>query len=415
VLKNILTDSGLDERDAAFASRLCYGVIQNEILIDYYISVFSSVKVKKIQPIVLDIIRLGIYQLLFMDKIPPSATVNEGVKLAKRHANQKAGGFVNAVLRRASTCDKPPDIKASGKKEYLSIKYSHPYWLVEKFVERLGYDETEKLLEFNNIPAPLTIQTNTLKITVKELTERLEKQSVKYKEHPLLTGCFELWETGSPDKLDIFREGCIMIQDAAAYLSVIAAKPVPGESVLDICAAPGGKSFATAIMMNNKGSVVSNDLYPHKVKLIESGATRLGIKIINANVYDALRINEGYRDRFDLVIADVPCSGLGIIRKKPDIRYKDPLSLKELPDIQSMILKNASLYVKPGGALLYSTCTLLKEENEDIVNVFLQNNPEFSLQAFTLPGIGEIDGQITMWPHKTGTDGFYFARVRRRG
>ena len=235
--------------------------------------------------------------------------------------------------------------------------------------------------------------------------------------HPWLPDCLLLENTGNLEQSEAFRQGLFYVQDAAAKLAVLAADPKPGMDILDACAAPGGKSFAAAIAMGDKGSVTSCDIHPHKMELIQAGAHRLGMECISTQPLDGKTCKEDFLDRFDLVIADVPCSGLGIIRKKPDIRYKDPKPLAGLPGVQRAILENVSRYVRPGGALLYATCTLLERENEAVVNSFLEKHNHFTLDGFQLPGPFKKEaagGMVTCWPHRHGTDGFYFAKLRRR-
>ena len=244
--------------------------------------------------------------------------------------------------------------------------------------------------------------------------DSLKKDGVQVTAHPWLAGCMILSNTGNVECLDAFQRGLFYVQDAAARLAVMAADPQTGMRVLDACSAPGGKSFAAAIAMGDSGSIVSCDIHPHKQRLIEAGAKRLGLSCICAETQDSTQHRPDFEQTFDLVIADVPCSGLGVIRKKPDIRYKDPAPMEGLPAVQRRILNTVCTYVKPGGVLLYSTCTLLKRENEDIVAGFLKDNHDFTLEGFTLlEPIGGCEGQLTLWPHRHGTDGFFIAKMRR--
>lgn len=411
-LRNSIRQAGLDRRDAALCTRLAFGVLQDRLLLDWHIGRLSSLPIEKLEPAVLNCLRLGVYQMLKMDRVPPHAAVDQSVELAKKYArNPRAAGLVNAVLRgfeRAKGRDLP-------QPEELSVRYSHPQWLVEEFSRALSPDEVEALLVADNVPVPTQAQVNTLKTTQGALVEELSQAGVTAESHSWLEGCLELEDTGSLDALTAFREGRFYIQDAAARLAVLAAGPKPGMRVLDACAAPGGKSFAAAIAMENRGEVVSCDLHPHKIKLIREGASRLGLDCISASVMDARKFTQALEKSFDLVIADVPCSGLGVIRKKPDIRYRDPEPLKNLPAIQLDILLNVSRYVRPGGTLLYATCTLLRRENEDIVDKFLDRKKDFTPESFTLPGsIGQTSGMVTLWPHIHGTDGFFMAKLRRK-
>ena len=414
-LKQAITRNGLDHRDAALATYLCYGVIQNRLLLDYYIGCYCTQKPERLEPVILNILRIGGYQILFMDKIPHSAAVNEAVEMAKRHNRSKSSGLVNAVLRKfVINWLNMPDIPSDSREEYLSIRYSHPLWLVRRLMELLGDEETEALLQLNNKPIPTTVQTNTLKVTADELERELSAVSVE--KHPWLDGCFSISSTGNLAELPAFVKGHCMVQDPAAHLVVSAAQPRPQDKIMDVCAAPGGKSFAAAIAQGDQGELLSCDVHPHKLQLIEKGAQRLGISSIRTALANGREAHSAWLESADIVLADVPCSGIGIIRKKPDIRYKNPKELLELPQIQSDILENASAYVRPGGVLVYSTCTLLPEENEQVTEAFLSRHKEFTREAFVLPNpIGGTGGQITLWPQRFRTDGFYMCRMRKKG
>ena len=415
-LKRILREQGLDRRDAALATRLCCGVLQNKLLLDWHLARFCRSKLTSLDIKVLCDLRLAAYQILFLDKIPPSAAVNEAVELTKKHCrNPRAAGMVNGILRAMLRADKLPGPDGSDKAEYLSLKFSHPRWLVEEFVQRLGWEEAEQLLTANNEQPPTVAQVNTTRFTAEHVWGVLLAEEVEAEFHPWMPDCLLLSGTGSLEQLRTFQNGAFYIQDAAARLAVTAARVTPGSRVLDACAAPGGKSFAAAIDMQNRGEVISCDIHPHKIKLLEAGKDRLCLSIITPQLQSATEFREDWADSFDAVITDVPCSGLGIIRKKPDIRYKDPEALKGLPKVQRAILDNCSRYVRPGGVLLYSTCTLLCRENEDVVNAFLADDPKFELEPFDLPQFGIQPGMMTFWPHIHDTDGFFVARLRRKG
>ncbi len=410
-LKKILRTAGLDSRDAALTTRLCFGVLQNRLLLDHYLGKLSTVKLEKMEPAVRNALRLGGYQVLFLDRVPDHAAVSEAVDLARKGSkNPRSAGLVNGVLRslvRQKDSLEPPEDPA--------VRYSHPRWLADLFTRRLGREEAAALMAADNGEPPTCAQVNTTKATVEEVTDSLQAEGVEVAPHPWLPNCLLLSHTGSLEELTAFREGLFYIQDAAAKLAVLAADPREGMDVLDACAAPGGKSFAAAIAMDGRGKVVSCDIHPHKMDLIRAGAKRLGLDCITAQVLDGKECKEEYLDGFDLVLADVPCSGLGIIRKKPDIRYKDPKPLEGLPRVQKAILDNVCRYVKPGGVLLYATCTLLERENEDVVRAFLDKHKDFTLEHFQVPGDfeGAREGMVTCWPHRHGTDGFFFAKLRR--
>lgn len=410
-LKKTLRTAGLDSRDAALATRLCFGVLQNQLLLDYYLNQLSKVDVEKMEATVRNSLRIGAYQILFLDRVPNHAAVSESVNLARKGSkNPRSAGLVNGVLRalvRQKDQLEPPEDPA--------LRYSHPKWLAETFICRLGREEAEQLMAADNGEPPTCAQVNTTRATAEQVAETLRNEGVEVKFHPWLPDCLLLSHTGSLEELSAFRDGLFYIQDAAAKLAVLAADLRDGMNVLDACAAPGGKSFAAAIAMQGRGSVTSCDIHPHKIELILAGAKRLGLDHISAEVLDAKSRKDEFLNSFDAVIADVPCSGLGIIRKKPDIRYKDPKPLENLPRVQSAILENVSYYVKPGGVLLYATCTLLERENEDIVRKFLDKHKDFTLEGFEIPGDfeGAKDGMVTCWPHRHGTDGFFFAKLRR--
>ena len=415
-LKRTIAKNGLDSRDAALASRIAYGVIQNRMYLDYYISLWCTQKAERLEPLIRNILRIGAYQILFMDKIPHRAAVNEAVEMTKRHGRPKAAGMVNAVLRKFVTnwLDMPP-LPHGSTADYLSLRYSHPKWLVTRLIDILGAEEAEEYLRCNNAIVPTTIQTNTMKTTPEALEKELRVTGATVMPHPWMAGCFEVSGTGDLESLSAFRQGMFTVQDAAARLVATVAAPQETDRVLDVCAAPGGKSFALAIDMGDRGDILSCDVHPHKLKLIEKGAARLGLKSIRTALADGRERHEAWIVQADLVVADVPCSGLGIIRKKPDIRYKNPKELAKLPQEQRAILENAASYVRPGGILLYSTCTVLPEENQEVVTWFLKSHPEFHLSPFVLPApIGGCDGHLTLWPQRWGTDGFYICRLEKQ-
>lgn len=410
ILKEYIARDKLDGRDAAFASRLCYGVLQNRMLLDFYLAQKVKGGLKKLQPVVLDILRLGAYQLLLCDRVPVSAAVNEAVEQAKRYANRAAAGLVNGVLRalaREKDLLRQPDDPAT--------RYSHPQPLVELLADSLPEGQLEPFLAADNTPAPTCLQVNRLRADTEEVCAALEEGGVSYTPHPWLDGAFLVSGTGSLEKLPVFREGKVYVQDAAARLAAMASGVQPGMCVLDCCAAPGGKSFAAAMQMQNAGEIISCDIHAHKTALIEKGAERLGITIIRAMQLDAREEKEDFLGRFDTVIADVPCSGLGVIRKKPDIRFKDLASMQALPEIQRAILENVCRYVAPGGVLLYSTCTVLRRENEDVVRAFLDRHPEFSLETVELPERLRLtnNGMLTLLPQLHASDGFFISKLRR--
>ncbi len=416
-LKKTIKEAGLDRRDAALATRICLGVLQNEMLLDFYLGHFSTMKVEKMDLRVHNNLRVGIYQMAFLSRIPHSAAVNEAVELTRKYSkNPRAAGMVNGILRNVSrNIDNLPLIERKDPVHYLSVRYSHPVWMVREFYSLLGLDETEDLLRLNNSEPKIYAQVNTLKTDTASLAAALVREGVEAEAHPWLPGCLILSETGDMEELSAFKEGLFYIQDPAARLAVTAAGLKPGMRVLDACAAPGGKTFAAAMDMRDQGVIISCDVHAHKKKLIEQGAGRLGLTCVKASVMDAKKHGKALEGSFDAVLADVPCSGLGVIRKKPEIRYKSEKELTDLPMVQLAILENVSSYVKPGGVLIYATCTLLRRENEEVADAFLKGHPQFRPEGFSLPGpIEEVaEGRITLWPQRCGTDGFFLSKFRR--
>lgn len=415
-LKAQLRRDGLSGADAALATRIVYGVLQNRALLDFYLSAYCSQKLSRLQPPLADILRIGAYQILFLDKVPDRAAVNESVELAKKNGRGAASGLVNAVLRKLSLNKAQlPAIPERDETQALSIRYSHPKWLVRRLLALLGREEAESFLAADNAVAPLTVQVNTLRTTAAALTARLADAGVTAAAHPWVPDCLELTGSGDLTELDAFREGLFFVQDPAAKLVSLIAAPQKGGRVIDVCAAPGGKSFGAAVAMGDEGEILACDLHENKLKRIEEGAARLGLKSIQTFAADGTVFRPEWADSADTVLVDAPCSGLGIIRKKPDVRYKSPDDLFTLTVAQAAILENAARYVRPGGVLLYSTCTILPEENGQVVDGFLAGHPDFSRETFALPApVGEQPGELTLWPHRHGTDGFYICRLRRR-
>ena len=410
VLKDYIKRDRLDSRDAALATRLCYGVLQNRQRLDFYLKQFLTGKLNQLHPVVRDILHLGLYQMKELDKIPVSAAVNESVALTKKYSkNPKAAALVNGVLRNAAR---------SLWQEPVSYadRYSHPDELISLLKANLPKGTLEPMLIADNAAPETTVQVNTLRITVKELQKRLESEQVTVRPHSWMENCLVLSGTGSIENLPSFKEGLFYVQDPAAKLSVLCAK-LPKEPIrlLDCCSAPGGKSFAAAIALEGRGQITSCDVHAHKVALIENGAARLGLTNIRARQQDATEFVPEWEEAMDAVIADVPCSGLGIIRKKPDIRYKNLAELQELPALQLAILENQARYVKKGGVLLYSTCTVLKAENEEIVSAFLEKHHDFHTESLALPAAFPENktGMLTLIPGQYDTDGFFICRLRR--
>ena len=400
-LRKVLNRSDLSEQDKGFVTELVQGVVKYRKRLDYQIRALSSIRMKKISVWILNILRMGIYQIQFLDRIPNSAAVNESVKLAMRYGHGGSKGFVNAILRRSEMPILP---NKEDEVTYLSVFYSYPEWMTERFLKDLGREKTEMLFAAGNEIPPVQIRLNGLREA-----EDLEGVSAS-REAPW---AYEL--CGAVGNKD-FQSGAYTVQDGASQLVAYAVSPKAGDRVLDVCAAPGGKTTHMAEMMQNDGEIVACDVYDHKLKLIEQAANRLGITIIRPMLQDATRFSEALGS-FDCVLVDAPCSGLGIIRRKPDIKWnRTEAEIIELAKIQSEILETASRYVKAGGTLVYSTCTVTKEENSELIHNFLKQHAGFSVSSFGKDFPIEAyreKGELQLFPGMNGTDGFYICRMER--
>lgn len=412
---NILLDaalerSDLDARDKKFCSALYYGVLERQLTLDHIIKKYSKKPPEKLDNAVLQILRTGLYQLLFMEHIPDTAAVSESVKLTKKFRKASASGFVNAVMRSFLRDEKKIEYPKENF-EKLSVMYSVPVWLVKRLCESLGEKAACDFFSDALDPPPLTIRRNPLVISEEELLSGLSKYGIE--KHSCIPDAYILTKGGNVRNDDVFRKGGFHVQDTASQLCAMALDAKEGMTVLDLCAAPGGKTFTIAELMNGKGKVYAFDLFPKRAGLIEKGAERLHLENVTAQAGDA-SIYNGNLPMADMVLCDVPCSGTGVIRRKPEIRYKSEEEIAELPYIQKKILENAARYVKTGGILLYSTCTVLKEENEKIADGFLKEHPEFEPVPL-LPSVDEkLSGSmITLLPSYFGSDGFFMAKFRR--
>ena len=355
------------------------------------------------------------YQIYELDKIPGSAAVNEAVTLAKKYCRwqRSAPGLVNAVLRNA--------VRTKGElkqPQTLADRYSHPQELIDLLRDYVGEAKLEPMLAANNDTPQTVIQVNTLQITTDALITELQHEGVTALPHSWMPDCLVLSNTGSLDQLKSYKDGLYYVQDAAARLCVMCAEIPKGSHVrvLDCCAAPGGKTFAAAIAMGNEGKIRSADIHRHKTILIQHGADRLGLTNVVVREQDATENHPAWFEKMDVVLADVPCSGYGIIRKKPDIRFKSPADMARMPELQLRILCKQADYVKPGGVLLYSTCTLVRRENEGVIESFLQYRKDFVLEKLNLPAVFPKNqtGMLTLIPGEYDTDGFFICRLRRK-
>ena len=403
----------LGREDRAFLTALLYTAVERKITYDYYATAISSRSLDKIDATTLNILRLGFCQIVDMDSIPDHAAVNETVRLAK---NPGERSFVNGVLRQAAR------FKASGalplpKREknaarYLSVKYSFPLWMAKHFVSLIGEENTEKLFDRYNNSRYTDLTVNLTKISVDGYLSLLAESGFEaQKGISNLTA--RLPGSVNPKNLPGFEDGLFFVQDSASAISAEALGTEKGEHVIDVCACPGGKSFAAAILAGDTGSVTSFDIHESKLSLIEDGARRLGLSHITVGECDATLPRAELKGSFNRVICDVPCSGLGVLAKKPDIRHKDNESLHKLPELQLDILKKSSEYLADGGYLVYSTCTLNPMENEEVVKKFLEGDSRFSLCDFEVGALTSTGGMLTLWPHVHSTDGFFIAKLKK--
>lgn len=397
---NIALDKLLNKYEAtssAFVCALVYGVLERKITIDFYLSKILTQPIKKLNPQVLTILRMGVYQLKFMDRVPVSAAVNESVKLSRKVKCGFASGLINSVLRKMSS--KEIKLPETDNKIYdLSVKYSCPESLVSQFIDDYGITYTEKILSASVGTVPVYIRVNTLKITPEELCKELFKESIVAEICKNNDCSLEILSGNSIFKSKCYTKGYFHAQDLASQQCVEYLAPEKGDTVFDMCAAPGGKSFTMAELMDNTGEIFSFDLYDHKIKLINDGAERLGISIINAMISDASVYNS-HLPKADKILCDVPCAGLGVIRRKPEIKYKDFEFIDKLCELQYNILNNASLYLKDKGVIMYSTCSLSKKENQDVCNKFLAEHTDF-----------KDGGMVTVEPSNI-CDGFFYAKL----
>ena len=406
----------LSNQDRGLATELIYGVVENKFYLDYIIDKLSKIKTNKLSICVKMLLRMGIYQIAFLDSISDYASVNETVSLTKKYDNRSAG-FVNAILRNViRKREEVLSVDIEDKIMYLSTKYSYRPWIIKNWILTFGEEFTEDLLEANNEKPSIYIRVNTLKINRDLLIEKLKKIDIKAYKVPGIEEAIRVENLKNIENNELFKQGLFTIQDISSMIVGKVMNPEKNSLVLDVCSAPGGKTTHIATIMNNTGKVVSRDIFEHKLKLIESSVERLGLKNVYVERGDAAVIDEDSLGKFDYVLADVPCSGLGIIRRKPEIKYKEKSEIKDLPNIQSKILENASKYLKVGGILIYSTCTIQDNENINIVNEFIKNNENFELVPINEVNVdldNEDKGYLKIYPNIHGMDGFFITKLRK--
>jgi len=421
--KNIvrLTDS----RDRQFVTLLVNGTLKHRLTLDYALRLHLSKPMSSLPHEVRAILRIGAFQLLYVDKVPDPVAVNESVELAKPFP--KFTGLVNGVLRKVM--NKGWDFSWPDEKRetvrYLSVRYSHPEWMIHRWLKRWGMEETEALCQANNEPAQTWIRTNTLKISRKDLIDRLSQEGITVEPGSRIPESLRIQHFGAIDRLESFREGLFTVQDESSQLVAHVVDPKPGQRVLDTCSAPGGKTTHLAQMMQNKGEIMAFDIHEQKLELINQSAERLGITIIQPQFGDARDLPGVKLGSYQRVLVDAPCSGLGVLRRRADLRWqKEEQDLKELPLLQLAILERAASCVEVGGDLVYSTCTIEPEENFELVKTFRLAHPEFETVnlvedlPFDLGDPRDIQqaskGMLQLLPHRHNTDGFFLAKFRRR-
>ena len=407
ILDHALRENHLEGTAARFVTSCFYGVLERKISIDFVLNRFLKRPVHKATPYTAAVLRSGAYQILFMDKVPASAAVNESVELVRRSREKFNAGLTNAVLRKVAAEDVRRTVLEHPNP---GIRYSVNDWIWEALSNDLGGEQAEAFLADSLLPPPVFIRINTKAENALGLVRaELEPLGGTLRETEI-SDCFLAQGMRGIEGLNTYRQGLFFVQDLSSRLCAAAVDAKPGMRVLDCCAAPGGKSFSVALAMEDQGEVIAGDLHQHRAQLIAEGAQRLGLSSIKPRVLDA-SVFDPNLGLFDRVLCDVPCSGIGVIRRKPEIKYKSDAECAALPEIQKSILSAAADYVKPGGRLIYSTCTLLKRENEAVVEWFLNRRPEFT----TLPAFGDKEnGRYTRFPPFDAGDGFFAAVLERK-
>ena len=402
-LDTVIKRNDLSSSDRAFMTALIYGVIERKITLDYIISALSSIPNSKIERDTRNILRMGLYQLIYMKKIPAHAALNETVSLA----NKRSKGFVNAILRsyqREGNKIAFPD--ESNEIKHLSVKYSVGESLVEALLDAYSFADCKNMLNAFSQVAPITLRVNNLKASREQILSELDgARLTDFSPDGIML------DNAAVSELECLKDGRVTVQDEASQICVHALGAQKGDTVFDVCSCPGSKSFGAAMTMQNEGEILAFDIHENKLSLVEKGAERLGISIISTRTQDARKPIEELFGKADKIICDVPCSGFGVISKKPEIRYKDVKESENLPKIQYDILENVQNYLKVGGTLVYSTCTILPDENENNVNKFLENHKNFALVPFSVGELEVESGMITLLPHTHHTDGFFIAKL----
>ena len=399
-LANALRSDKLTNIDRRFTTELVYGTVKLGKSLDWIISKFLTRPLKDVDPKILAILRISFYQIFFLDRVPNFASINESVQIAK-NISIPASKFVNAVLRSATRNPEKATFPSDDSPASISLSTYHPKWLIKRWINLFGVDLTKKICNVDNSSPPLTLRINSLKVDKSNFLSLLDKLNINYTTSKLVDEAVICQDVGELDNFCLLQDGLCQVQDESSMLAVHALDPQPGEFVIDACAAPGGKSTHIAQLMNNRGHILSCDLHEHKLKLLDDNVERLGINIIESKLLDARKLGTKFKNTADRVLVDAPCSGLGVLRRKADLRWaKKPQDIASLPQLQLDILKSVSAALKPGGTLVYSTCTLEPNENQGVVEQFLSSFPNFKLIS-----------QNTLLPHLNGCDGFFISKL----
>ncbi|UOY93686.1 16S rRNA (cytosine(967)-C(5))-methyltransferase RsmB [Ectobacillus sp. JY-23] len=418
LLNNIIEKSNLASKDVGLLTEIVYGTVQRRDALDFYLQPFLR---KKVEPWVKVLLRLSLYQMEFLDRVPAHAVINEAVEIAKKRGHKGIGAMVNGVLRSVQREGVPSLEHIKNPAERLAIQTSHPQWLVEQWIEAYGFDTAQRICETNLLPPLSTARVNVSKTTVEEVIEMLTAEGVEAERGSLSEDAIQI-KRGNVAHTKAFQEGYVSVQDESSMLVARALGPEQGDYILDTCAAPGGKTSHIAERLLGTGHVVSLDLHPHKVRLIQAQARRLHLTNVEAQALDARKVGEKFQsETFDKILIDAPCSGFGVIRRKPDIKLgKTEADSERLAKIQLDILEAAAPLLKKNGRLVYSTCTIGSTENEDVIQTFLNKHPEYeidnTMQERLPPSLKSYigKGDVQILPHYFLTDGFYIACLRKK-
>ncbi|MFX3674154.1 MAG: 16S rRNA (cytosine(967)-C(5))-methyltransferase RsmB [Paenisporosarcina sp.] len=405
----------IEQKDSGLLTEITYGTLQHKMTLDYYLEPFIK---GKLDDWVRQLLRLSLYQIHYLDRIPNHAAVNEAVEIAKKRSHKGTAGLVNGILRSILRQGVRSTDEIKDPIERLAISSSHPLWLIKRWVEQFGFEKTEVMAHENNTPPTQTVRVNLSRTTVDEVIDMLEDEGIISHQSEVLPECLHI-EKGQVAKTRAFQYGFVSIQDESSMIPTHVLRVDPGHRVLDMCAAPGGKSMHIAEQLKGDGSLVSVDLHPHKVTLITEQANRLGFENIETRTMDSRKLTEEYEEEsFDRILVDAPCSGLGVIRRKPDIKYtKKEEDFASLQTIQLRLLEEAAKLIKPNGLIVYSTCTIDEIENRGTVQAFLENHPEMVLDELTdLPNTYHhliSNGMIHIFPQDFNSDGFFVAAFKK--